>query len=277
MVKGIKEVSKIIKCNFAGWITNYKIYLVLILLIIFVSDNFTSVFEFARQARYRVSPYLFPFCFTHPFMRIVIFSCVIFLFSNAPFISDFQLLFMSRTGKKKWYMAQMVYLFICCFLITVFLAVLPVIKNITMIAFLKDWGKIIETLASKQYDIIHPISYNTISRYSALEVMVYTVLVSILLMLLLGMISYLCNILFRNRSIGVLISAALVLLDWFVYLTGKNILLWVSPISWINISGMAYAREQGLPSVAFSVISLIMLDALLSLAAYFVSKRKDVA
>ena len=270
MVKKIKEVCKIVKCNFAGWVTNYKIYFVLIILIVFVLDNYASVFEFAKQARYRVSPYLFPFCFTHPFMRIVIFSSVIFLFSNAPFISDFQLLFLSRTGKKKWYIAQMAYLIICCFLLTVFLALLPIIRNVTMVVFLKDWGKVIETLAD-QYDIIHPISYDTVSRYSAWEVMVYTVCISILLMLLLGMILYMSNILFRNASVGVLISAAFVLLDWFVYITGKNVLLWISPISWIQISNMAYARERGLPSATFSVTCLIILDIVLLLSAYFVA------
>lgn len=274
-MKRISEVCKIVKCNFAGWIVNYKIYFVLLTLTIFVLDNYTAVFNFAQQTRYRVSPYLFPFCFTQPFMRMVIFSCVFFLFSNAPFISDFQLLFLSRTGKKKWYIAQMVYLAICCFLLTFFLAVLPIIKNISMIVFRKEWGKVIETLA-RQYDIVHPISYETVSRYSAQEVMIYTFLVSILLMLLLGMILYLCNILFRNHSIGVLISAAFVLLDWFVYITGNITLLWISPISWIQISNMAYARERGLPSATFSIACLIILDIVLLLLAYFVSKRKDV-
>lgn len=276
MVKNLKEIHKIIKCNFAGWFINYKIYLVFLLLVIFVLDNYTSLFAFARQARYRVSPYLFPFCFTHPFMRIVIFSCVIFLFSDAPFITDFQLLFLSRTGKRKWYLAQMLYLGICCLLLTAFLAVLPVIRNITMIAFVKDWGRVIETLAGGQYDIIQPVSYDMVSRYSACQVMIYTVSVSILLMLLLGMILYLCNVLFSNRSIGVLISAALVLLDWFVYLTGNHMLLWISPVSWIQISNMAYAREWEYPSVTFSVICLIGLDIVLLLSAFFVSTKKDV-
>ncbi|MBO5073453.1 MAG: hypothetical protein J6C32_10870 [Eubacterium sp.] len=255
---------------------NDKIYLVLLLLLIFVLDNYTSLFEFARQAGYRVSPYLFPFCFTHPFMRIVIFSSVIFLFSDAPFISDFQLLLLSRTGKRKWYLAQMLYLGICCFLFTAFLAVLPVIKNITMIAFVKDWGKVIETLADGHYNFIHPVSYDMVSRYSAWQVMGYTVCISILLMLLLGMILYLCNISFKNRSIGILISAALVLLDWFIYLTGNNRLLWISPVSWTQISNMAYARERGIPSVGFSLVCLIVSDVVLLLSVYFVSQRKDV-
>ena len=275
MVKRTKEICKIIMCNLANWTRNYKIYFVVLTLIIFVLDNYTAVFDFAYQARFRVSPYLFPFCFTHPFMRIVIFSCVIFLFSNAPFISGFQLLLLSRTGKKKWYLAQMVYLIICCFLLTAFLVALPVIRNISMIAFLKDWGKVIETLA-RQFDIVHPISYQTVSRYSAQEVMVYTVCISILLMMLIGMILYLCNILFKNRSVGILICVALVLLDWFVYITGNITLLGISPISWRQISNMAYARERGLPSATFSVTCLIILNIILFLLAYFVAKRKDV-
>lgn len=274
-MKGIKEIFKIIRCNFASWIVNYKIYLVVFLLIVFVGDNFTGVFEFAKQMRYRVSPYLFPFCFTHPFMKMIIFSCVFFLFSNAPFVSEFHLLLLSRTGKKKWYIAQIIYLAICSVLLTGFITILPILKNITMIAFINDWGKILQTLA-RQYDVVHPISYATVNWYSAHETMLYTCCISVLLMMFLGMVLFLCNILFKNQSVGVMVASAFVLFDWFVYLMDNKTLLWISPISWIQISNMAYAREQGIPSQTFSIVCLIILNSLLMVFAYNVSKRKDV-
>lgn len=275
MVKGIKEIWKILNSNFAGWLTNKKIYLVLLLLAIFVLDNFSPVFVFASQVRYRVTPYLFPFCFTHPFMRIVIFSCVIFLFADAPFMSELQLLFLARTGRRKWYISQIIYLGICSFLLTSFMALLPVLRYITRIAFTNNWGRVVRTLAV-QTDILHPILYATVNHHSQRTAMVYTVVVCMLLILLLGMILYICNISFKNKDVGIFITAFLVLFDWFVYISGSKILLWVSPISWIQISNMAYARELGLPSISFAVTVLIIANSVLILLAYMISKRKDI-
>lgn len=278
MMNKIRKVKiwQILKCDFAGWITNYKIYIVVILLGIFVSDNFDSVFVFAKDVGYRVSPCLYPFCFTHPFMRLVIFSCVILLFSDAPFVSPLQILFLSRSGKRQWYIAQIIYVSLCSVILTGFLALIPIIKNASLIVVKEGWGKVLKTL-SRQFDIVHPISNTVVSRYSAQDAMIYTVLTSILIMLLIGMILYLCNVVFKNQIIGVLVSSAFVLFDWFVYIIGYNKnLLWVSPVSWVQISNMAYAREKGIPSTTFAVLSLIIMDVLLILLSYFVSKGKEI-
>ncbi|MDE6232051.1 MAG: hypothetical protein K2M60_01705, partial [Lachnospiraceae bacterium] len=177
MVKGVKIIISIIKSNFAGWVTNYKIYISIILLLIFSLDNYRNVFDFASQQGYRVTPYLFPFLFTHPFMHLVIFSCTIFLFSNAPFVNSMQMLIMSRSGKRNWYVAQMIYILICSVCLTIFLLLIPIIANLNMIVLKNGWGKVITTL-SVNNTIVNPISYSTISRYSADKAMAYSVSVS---------------------------------------------------------------------------------------------------
>lgn len=144
-----------------------------------------------------------------------------------------------------------------------------------MIVFVDDWGKVLTTL-TRQYDVIHPISYDVISRYEVGSVMLYTTGICVLLTLFLGMLIFLCNILFQNRSVGIFITVAFVLLDWFVYIIGNNKLLWISPISWIQIENMAYARELGIPSVTFAVLCLVISNIVLMLVSYIVSKRKDV-
>ena len=143
MVKRNKVISAVLKSNFAGWIVNYKIYIVVILLTIFSLDNYTNVLTFAKEVGYRVTPFLFPFLFTHPFMHLVIFTSVIFLFANAHFVNSLQLLMMSRSGKRRWYLFQIIYLIICTIILMLFLVVLPIVRNANMIVINDGWGKVV--------------------------------------------------------------------------------------------------------------------------------------
>lgn len=275
MVKGIKIIFSVIKSNFAGWITNYKIYLCVVILLIFVYDNYANVFAFAGNEGFRVTPWLFPFLFTHPFLHLVIFSCVIFLFSDAPFVHAMQLLVMSRSGKRSWYMAQMIYVLLCCVSLTVFLAVLPAAANGSMIVFKGDWGKVITTLAVN-HSTVHPVSYEVVSRYTAVQAWGYSALMFILLTFFIGMLLFFCNTVFRRQNTGVIAAAAFVILDWTCYLTGSSYLLWISPVSWINISAMAYAGDTDIPAVPYGITAILLMDIGLVLAVSFLAKRRDI-
>lgn len=269
------KVFKILQCDFVNWLTNYKMYLVLILLAYFLSNNFDSVFEFARSARCRVTPWLLPFCFTHPFMRIVIFVCVVFLFSNAPFMTSFHTLFLSRTGKKQWYIAQIIYLFICSILVTIFLAFYPVLCNASMIVTKGGWGKVLKTLAYNT-DVVHPIVASVINCYSAKDVMIYTLILCVLLFFFLGMVIFLCNVLFERQVIGVLVACFFVILDWFAYLSGTKVLTWVSPISWVEIASMAYGRDVTVPTIEYAIVCLVVVNVILMIGAYVASQKRDI-
>ena len=271
-----RMISAIIKGNFAGWIINYKIYIVVILLTIFTLDNYANVFKFAQEVQCRVTPFLFPFLFTHPFMKLVVFTCVIFAFSNAPFVSSIQLLLMSRSGKSAWYLAQIIYVAICTIIITMFLIMLPIIRHFNLIVIKGDWGKVWINLANN-YEIINPSDYTVISRYSASETMLYTVVMFILVVMFIAMILMFFNTVFPNKGLGIVLSSIFVILEFMYTLTGNNIILWISPISWINISNMSYSRENFVPSIKYGVTMMIVLNMLLIIGTYMKSKRKDIA
>ena len=274
-MRGIITIGSIIKSNFAGWLTNYKIYLSVIILLLFSFDNYGNVFQFAEQEGFRITPWLFPFLFTHPFLHLVIFSSVIFLFSDAPFVNSMQMMIMIRAGKKNWYRAQIVYIFLCCICLTVFLAIVPVITNISMIAFKGGWGKVISTLALN-HSAVHPISYEVVSRYTAVQASAYTALMFLLLTFFVAMLLFFCNTVFRRQHIGMITAAAFVIFDWTCYLTGSSHLLWLSPVSWINISRMAYARDTNIPDIPYGIITIVLIDVILVAAAGFLSGKRDI-
>ena len=277
MVKRNKVISVVLKSNFVGWIVNYKIYIVVILLLIFSLDNYTNVFIFAKEVGYRVTPFFFPFLFTHPFMHLVIFTSIIFLFSNAPFVNSLQLLMMSRSGKRIWYLSQMIYLVICTIIMTLFLLILPIVRNFNMIALTSEWGKVWTTLSTGVGDMVNPASYFVINRYSPCQAMMYTITMFILICVFIGMILMFCNTVFQNNSIGIVVSSALVILDWMSDITGASGILWISPISWISISKMAYARDTSAPSIGYGFVVLAVLDFILMIWTYIWAKKQDIA
>ena len=244
------KIKKIIKCDMIGMTSNHKVYLSLIILMFFLHDNFEPLFKFAKEVGYRVTPYLLPFSFKQPFMKLVIFCSVLLIFSDAPFLTDFQVFMLSRSGKKCWYIAQMIYLALGSIMLTVFMAVFPVVTNLSIVVFKEGWGKVIKTLASKQ-DFIQPISYGVVEYYQVDTVMVYTFTMCVLLFFF--------------------------LIDWLDNIINANVgLLWISPFSWVDISVMAYSREKWYPSAGYAVIFLTVVNVVLVAATYIIAKKKDI-
>ena len=85
------------------------------------------------------------------------------------------------------------------------------------------------------------------------------------------------NTVFPNKGLGIVLSSIFVILEFMYTLTGNNIILWISPISWINISNMSYSRENFVPSIKYGVTMMIVLNMLLIIGTYMKSKRKDIA
>jgi hypothetical protein len=259
-----------------GMTSNHKVYLSLIILMFFLHDNFEPLFKFAKEVGYRVTPYLLPFSFKQPFMKLVIFCSVLLIFSDAPFLTDFQVFMLSRSGKKCWYIAQMIYLALGSIMLTVFMAVFPVVINLSVIVFKSGWGKVIKTLASKQ-DFIQPISYGVVEYYQVDTVMVYTFTMCVLLFFFMGMVLFLCNTAFKNKGVGVFIITAFILIDWLNNIINANVgLLWISPFSWVDISVMAYSREKWYPSAGYAMIFLTVVNVVLVAATYIAAKKKDI-
>ena len=110
----------VIKSDIVGWIYKPKIYLAVFAVIWFVHDNFASLFQYADSIGCRVNFCLVAHSFTHPYMRILLFCCIIFLMADAPFVTELQLSMMYRAGKGIWYFSQVIYIMISALLLDVF-------------------------------------------------------------------------------------------------------------------------------------------------------------
>ena len=131
-------------------------------------------------------------------------------------------------------------------------------------------------LLALNHSAVHPISYEVVSRYTAVQASAYTALMLLLLTFFVAMLLFFCNTVFRRQHIGMITAAAFVIFDWTCYLTGSSHLLWLSPVSWINISRMAYARDTNIPDIPYGIITIVLIDVILVAAAGFLSGKRDI-
>ena len=121
--------------NLRKWSSNYRVWVIAILLII-LTHNFTKeIVDFAREINIDVSPWIFPFLFTQKFIKLLFFFPLILLFSDAPFIDDNQPYIIARSGRTSWSIGQIGYIFIASAVYFIFLMFLTVIINLPNIQF----------------------------------------------------------------------------------------------------------------------------------------------
>lgn len=255
-----------IKNEIAMWRYKSKIYIAVVLIICFVQNDFKTLYEYAQKIGYRVNICLIPYVFVHPYMRMILFLIVVFLMSDAPFITENQLFIISRMGKKLWGGCQIIYIAICSFLLDILFIIVPFIFNINKVFAGDKWGTAIKSISS-QINILSPVSEEIYTKYTPMECLKYYLIILFLLFNAVGLFMYLANILRAGAAVAGILSG-FVILDLMIHLTGIDGLLWISPVSWVRIDCLAYGLDAGVPGISQIIVIMLALNSLLCIAIY---------
>ncbi len=273
-----KQSMHICNENIRKWYSNYRIWVLFILISIFVFDYTNEIIKFAYAVNYKVSPWMFPFLFTQKYIKRIIFMGVILLFCDAPFIDSSQQYVMIRSGRKSWNIGQISYIFLASFLYFLFIIAVTIIFNMRYMEFNLDWGKVIGTLGLTNVgDIISYkvwIAGKVINFYTPLQAMLITYILSSLVATLIGILIYVINSFTNSQILGTLTGIVLVLFDTLTNYNYK--LLWFSPVSWASLDKIGIDKTATMPSLAyvFSVL-IIAISILISMTVIF-SKKKPI-
>lgn len=273
----MEKVSRglaVIKSDIVSWIYKPKIYLAVFAIIWFIHDSFESLFQYADSIGYRVNFCLVAYSFTHPYMRILLFCCIIFLMADAPFVSELQLSMMYRAGKSVWYFSQVVYIIISALLLDVLFFVSPILFHVDEIVIQKNWGQVIYSIL-REDEVLHSITDSIVTRYTPLQVLGYYTAILFLLVCFIGLFLYFANLL-RRGAVGMCILFGFIILDWMIYLADFTPFLWISPISWVRMDQIAYGLDHSVPSAMYAVVALFVMNVLLCFGIYYASKLNDV-
>ncbi len=264
--------------NFRKWSTNYRVWVIAILLVILTQSFTKEVIDFAKDININVSPWLFPFLFTQKFIKLLFFFPLILLFSDAPFIDENQPYVIARSGRLPWSFGQIGYIFIATVIYFFFLMIITIVINITAIQFTPEWGKALGTLANTNAagmaGVKMFITSSTLHYFTPVQAMWFSFLLSWLAGVFLGLIIYVLNSLTNTRIFGVLTASFFLVLD--AAINDKPALYRFSPVSWSNLNRIDIEGTTQMPSITYIYIGFALLIGLMIISAILVNRKQSI-
>ncbi|SHH34394.1 hypothetical protein [Desulfosporosinus lacus] len=258
---------------------NPRCYVLGLFLIGVLAEYILPISNFSHIVQIPATPWVFPYLALDPRLLALIMLGIVFLFCDAPFIDSHQPYVIIRSGKKNWLLGQIAYIIVASaiyFMLIFLVSVLFLLPNIT---FSSEWGKVLGTLgitdAGNQFNVPLGISYALQLNYSPIAAMAWSLLMAWLVGTFLGLLIFVLNMRF-TREIGVVVSTALVFLQYFCFEAGGFLLYSFSPVSWANLNMLDTTYTSALPSVTYAVSALISLSLILILLTALLMRKKDI-
>lgn len=275
----LKKATHVCMHSFRKLIQNPRTLVILILLSILIIDLEKSLLNLSRSVDVPITPWIFPFVMSTYTVSPLIMFGIILLFCDAPFFDQNYPYTMIRSGRSVWVSGQLLYIglaTLCYFTAVILLSIIFITPNIL---FSDNWGKVISTLAQTNMgtQFLVPLSfpYAIIAVYTPAEAMLLTLLMSWLGGVLVGLLTFLANLLFK-RGVGSALSVFFVLFTMFTVNGSGNLLYYVSPLNWLDINALDITGTSSCPSIMYAVVCFVVIIAVLTLLSMLTMKKRDI-
>lgn len=260
-----------------------RIWMVFILFIVFASLNFaSSIRMFCQQYDVDCTIWLMPLLLTKLNHRLWVMLLPVLLFCDAPFLDEQQQFIIVRTGKKRWAIGQILYIFAASAVFYLLCTVLCALLLFPHIEFSLEWGRVLRTLTQSHastlvsMDVLPELVLQT---YSPLEATLLCGGITWLVTSFLGLLIFFCN-LWMRREAGIILAGVIVGLGHFVEQMGMGIMYWrrlryVSPVSWVNLQVIGKNTAES-PSWAYVFAVSVLLNVVLVIAILLSIRRKPI-
>ncbi len=264
--------------NFRKWSSNYRVWIIAILLIILTHSFTKEIVDFGKDIDINVSPWMFPFLFTQKFIKLLFFFPLLLLFSDAPFIDENQPYIIARSGRIPWSIGQIGYIFIASAVYFIFLLLLSIGLNLFNIQFTMEWGKVLGTLANTNAaEVVNLKTFipsDVLHYFSPIQALWFSLLLSWLTGVFLGLIIYVINSFSNTRVFGILTASFLLVLDATV--TNRYYLYRFSPVSWSNLARIDINGTTPMPSITYIYISFALLIGIMIISAIVINRKQTI-
>lgn len=270
MTKGMGFL-RYIRSNLASKLFSGRMLVVCLVQFLFHDSFLQSLFGVAKKYDETVSPFLFPLQCANLTFTLIFGFCVLYMYSEVPFMNQKEMYCIARSGRYKWLFVQELTITILSFVLILFSFLIDIVRLLPRVSFEDAWGR-----------IEHSIAYGSISAdgvgfemavlqmYSPWRMLLFGFVMGFLVVNLVGHIMYTCSLLF-HRLTAVVVGSVLALMPITTYNTSN--MLWfvyyISPFSWmtpgyrihsISIPDMAYKLTVCLAGTAVCLIidSIVM-------------------
>lgn len=267
--------------NLRKWATDYRMWTIAALLIIMVQIYVDDMQKVADLLGTKISVWIFPFLYAQFHTKVIFTLPVVLMFCNAPFTDKNQIFVHTRTGRARWLLGQIVYIFIASAFYYLFVLLISIILTVFIAEPSFDWGKTINMIAfsgvaqqaGSFYLDVPPL---ILEFFTPLQAVFFTLLTSWLSAILLGLIVFFFNLITETRFIGIIISSALVVWTVLVSNDGFKEFMRFSPVSWNTLNNIDAGKMTPYPSFGYCMCVYAVLISALIIGIFVFGKRKSL-
>lgn len=204
----------------------------------------------------KIGPAAYVFLQSSSGFLLIFYLEIMVFYADVPFTNSDQLYVVLRSGKKRWYLDQVVYILISSLVILLSAFFFCLIRLAPILKINWVWDRILGTLAltdaGQQFDVVFRVPYKILNRYEPIEALVYSILVGWGVICLIGMLMLNISLL-RNRKIAMIAMTVMILIfgiqnyypTWVQYFV---------PLSWVQITELGVRYSEFAPTEAYVCI-----------------------
>ncbi|MDD6071474.1 MAG: hypothetical protein PUC12_11800 [Clostridiales bacterium] len=255
---------RIAMMNFRKWGSTYRVYVVLASVLVFTYIRTDSIRTYAKDLGLSVTPYFFAFQMADGITRLLFYFGLILLLCDAPFTDSQQMFVLTRTGRRKWFMGQILYVFLASAGYFLLVAAASIIMFIPYVAPSLKWGTIFTVCADSNTLTGIIIPQIILESYTPLKACLLAFAVNTGIGTLLGLLIFFGNM-FKSRIFGPAMAMAWVLFSNISSWTYSTLMHHLSPVTWAGLTVFT-GKENGVSYgyvAAFVIIGCLVLSGLI--------------
>ena len=253
----------------------------LLLLLGFVYHIFLSPLNnFVKTVQHPICPLIFPFLLSDIYFLILFMAVVVYYFSDAPFMKNWTMYQVIRTGRVRWALGQIETILISSYTFIILAIGMTGILLFPNVTLSEGWGKVLYTLSmtgvSGDFNIPFSIPYEIISKYTVFEGLGITILVGGMVITFIGLLMF-CISLIGSHLLANVVAMIFVIMPMIQLNIGMSVpeLDFISPVSWMNLSKLNIKGSGNELSIGYCVAVLGILCILLSIIIIWKIKTVD--
>lgn len=273
----LRKAISIAGNNFKKWPANPRAYVVLILIMGYITMMMNSINSFCDTSGYRITPWVFPFFMAQPYSLLMILLGLILLFCDAPFMDSECPYLIMRSGRSAWTAGQLVYILFSSAIYFLTVLALTIINLLPHLSWESGWGRVINTFSQNgaaSYGVVLPFDNVIVSYFEPLQAIALEYLLCWLMGIFTGLLMFVLN-LAVSRSAGTIIASAFAIFPLFIR-RSDYWFHYISPGSWTSLSVINFSGTSSFPSPSYVFSGFILLIAALTVTALLLMRQRDI-
>lgn len=270
-----------LQMNFGRWKRDYRIWIILIFTVFLAMDYLNGYAKYAIKEGREITYCLLPLLHIRASQsmatpKILFYLLFVLIVCDAPFLYEVTPYAVMRSGRKKWWVGECLYIAAAAFVYMFFLTMCCFFIALPAVTFQNNWGNGLtdylfgtDTHTVMELLQLYPIGIDMPSQavkyLNPMECQFYTFFAGWATMVFLGFILHLANLVLKSKFAGVVFAAFFVLLDPIASFQeggGKFFWLpWFSPLSWTSVEQLNYVNPWSsltIPKVAALYAGLLV-------------------